>query len=198
MKTCRFCLNQQESGDRCDACGSPFSADKPDFSEDVPEEEMPAEPKKIMYSAAFAGETVYLKSKGPKNISSGSAPASPAAPAQAASAPAPAPAPQKPSVPFTPVYTSASQSAAASRYSLISTHSLVTFIVSCVGLLCCCGMSTPSLVMSLIAYLSMKSVKNGTAGTESERLAKRANVLTIISDAWLILAAFIMFLIIII
>ena len=37
MKTCRFCNNQQESGDRCDACGSPFSADKVDFSEGFPD-----------------------------------------------------------------------------------------------------------------------------------------------------------------
>ena len=37
MKTCRFCNNQQENGDRCDACGSPFSADKVDFSEGFPD-----------------------------------------------------------------------------------------------------------------------------------------------------------------
>ena len=32
MKTCRFCMHEQESGEYCEACGSPFSADKLDFS----------------------------------------------------------------------------------------------------------------------------------------------------------------------
>ena len=32
MKTCRFCNHEQEEGDRCEAFGSPFSADKLDFS----------------------------------------------------------------------------------------------------------------------------------------------------------------------
>ena len=33
MKVCRFCNHEQESGDRCEACGSPLSADKVDFSD---------------------------------------------------------------------------------------------------------------------------------------------------------------------
>lgn len=33
MKTCRFCMHEQESGEYCEACGSPFSADKLDFSD---------------------------------------------------------------------------------------------------------------------------------------------------------------------
>ncbi len=32
MKTCRFCLNQQEGGEYCEACGSPMEADATDFS----------------------------------------------------------------------------------------------------------------------------------------------------------------------
>lgn len=32
MKTCRFCLNQQEGGEYCEACGSPMEADLADFS----------------------------------------------------------------------------------------------------------------------------------------------------------------------
>ncbi|MBR5975924.1 MAG: hypothetical protein IK020_12160 [Clostridiales bacterium] len=33
MKVCRFCNHEQESGDHCEACGSPLSADKVDFSD---------------------------------------------------------------------------------------------------------------------------------------------------------------------
>ena len=33
MKTCRFCMHEQDSGEYCEACGSPFSADKLDFSD---------------------------------------------------------------------------------------------------------------------------------------------------------------------
>ena len=163
MKTCRFCLHQQESGDRCEACGSPFSADKLDFSEGLPEaesgfpdptvssmpdptvspvpapavaaagttapavaetpsrtadvpvtqteetpaERSPEEPKKIMYSAAVAGETVYLKSKGGnKNITSGAgiaAHAAPTAPAAPAAPTASAPQMQSYTPPAAPV-----------------------------------------------------------------------------------------------
>lgn len=269
MKTCRFCLHQQENGDRCEACGSPFSADKLDFSEGLPEaengfpdptasqlpdptvssmpdptvssmpdptvspvpapavaaagttapavaetpsrtadvpvtqteetpaERSPEEPKKIMYSAAVAGETVYLKSKGGnKNITSGAgiaAHAAPTAPAAPAAPTAPAPQMQSYTPPAAPLYVSANQSADASKYSGLSTHSLVTFIISCAGLLCLCGMSIPSLVMSLIAFLNLQSVKAGTANGNVEGLARRAKVLTIISDVWLILSACFLF-----
>ena len=33
MKICRFCQHSQESGDYCEACNAPFSADKLDFSD---------------------------------------------------------------------------------------------------------------------------------------------------------------------
>ncbi|MBO4688531.1 MAG: hypothetical protein J5636_08470 [Clostridiales bacterium] len=33
MKICRFCNHEQENGNYCDACGSPLSADKVDFSD---------------------------------------------------------------------------------------------------------------------------------------------------------------------
>lgn len=36
MKTCRFCLNQQEGGDYCEACGSPMTSDFPDPTMPLP------------------------------------------------------------------------------------------------------------------------------------------------------------------
>ena len=53
MKTCRFCNHEQEEGDRCEACGSPFSADKLDFSGGIPCEILP--------SWGNAGEIILLQ-----------------------------------------------------------------------------------------------------------------------------------------
>lgn len=36
MKTCRFCLNQQEGGEYCEACGSPMTSDFPDPTMPLP------------------------------------------------------------------------------------------------------------------------------------------------------------------
>lgn len=47
MKTCRFCMHEQESGAFCEACGSPFPADKVDFTsgpEDLSAPLMAADP----------------------------------------------------------------------------------------------------------------------------------------------------------
>lgn len=252
MKTCRFCMNKQESGDRCDACGSPFSADKLDFSEGLPEvdsafpdptassmpdptlspvpvaaavpavepapekkdgpapsaEEAPEEPKRIMYSAAIAGETVYLKSKGNfRSKSTGESVAGHFMPASAVDAISQKRLEKASTETYSPdeaapvpvvVNPVASTPKAPFKYNGLLTHSLVTFILSCVGLLCCCGMSTPSLVMSLIAYLTLRPVKLGTVNGDAESVAGRAKVLTIISDVWLVVSAFIMLLIIII
>ena len=266
MKTCRFCLHQQENGDRCDACGSPFSADKLDFSEGLPEvnggfpdptassipdptaspapaaapvvaaapletpespvessKESPKEsPKdessserKVMYSAAASGETVYLKSKGGyhpkstgeslaglvmpesvvekisnarKNTASEPTPVeTPAAdPQPTYTAPTPAP---------VPTYTGPT-TAPTSQYNGIYIHSMIVMILSAIGLVCCCGMSTPSFVLSMIAFLKVQSLKNGAQAQDPEKIVTRAKMLTDTADVLLIVAAIIMFIVI--
>lgn len=273
MKTCRFCNFQQESGDFCESCGSPFPADKLDFSEGLPEvnggfpdptassipdptaspapaaapvvaaaveppapsetpaedpeaastpEEKPESPKdessserKVMYSAAVSGETVYLKSKGgyhPKStgeslaglvmpesvvekISNARKNAVPeptpvetpaAAPQPTYTAPAPAP---------VPTYTGPT-TVPTSQYKGIYMHSMIVMILSAVGLVCCCGMSTPSFVLSMIAFLKVQSLKNGAQAQDPEKIVNRAKMLTDTADVLLIVAAIIMFIVI--
>ena len=275
MKTCRFCNNQQESGDRCDACGSPFSADKVDFSEGLPDltdasdafpdptassfpdptvsqipdptvpvapvvEEAPkAEPvppveeapvvaaaseapaeknavepektpaqtgRKIMYSAAASGETVYKKSKGGLNSKrSGAAVAGLFVPesvaekiAQKREEAASAIRDAQAQMPVTYTRPQTNTKADPSKYQGWYVHSMITLILSCIGLLCLCGMSIPSLVISLIAFLSLLNLKNGAYNEDPERIISRSKKLTMIADMLLVGAAFLIFLILLI
>lgn len=75
MKTCRFCLNQQEKGDFCEACGSPLESDNLDFSgAQFPDPTMSAQPQ--------TAAPVFVPAPAPVET------VSPAAPAPAAPAPA--------------------------------------------------------------------------------------------------------------
>ena len=263
MKTCRFCNNQQENGDRCDACGSPFSADKVDFSEGFPDltggegafpdptassfpdptisqipeptapvapvpvdaspaEETPAAEKapapenerKVMYSAAASGETVYLKSKGgyhpnsapesftPSLSTSDDAPKEQSGPGWWNGAPnassSTADSTSAPSVPDPEKIVAAASvpqqdpKSAAASYKKTYIHSLITFILSAVGLLCCCGMSTPSLVLSLIAFLKVKPLNDGLQVRDPEKAVNSAKIMTDIADILLAVSAIIM------
>ena len=283
MKTCRFCNNQQESGDRCDACGSPFSADKVDFSEGFPDltggesafpdptipqipdptvpvapvpvdaspaEDTPAAEKvpvpeetaeatevaagvpetpedkpadapvetaperKVIYSAAASGETVYQRSKGgyhpnaapeafkPSLSTSDDAPKEQAGPGWWNGAPnassSTADSASGPSVPDPEKIVAAASvpkqdpKSAAASYKKTYIHSLITFILSAVGLLCCCGMSTPSLVLSLIAFLKVKPLNDGLQVRDPEKAVNSAKIMTDIADILLFVAAVIM------
>ena len=247
MKTCRFCNFQQESGDFCESCGSPFPADKLDFSEGLPEvnggfpdptassipdptaspapEEKPESPvenpkdessseRKVMYSAAASGETVYLKSKGgyhPKStgeslaglvmpesvvekISNARKNTVPE-PTPVEPAPAPQPTYTAPTPAPVPTYTGPT-TAPTSQYNGIYMHSMIVMILSAVGLVCCCGMSTPSFVLSMIAFLKVQSLKNGAQAQDPEKIVNRAKKLTNTADVLLIVAAIIMFIVI--
>ncbi len=171
----------------------------------VPEKKAPIpEERKVWYSAREAGETVYTKNKGslksgnyipesfipslstsddaPKeqagpgwwngapNSSASSSVADPAAIVAAASAPQ-----QDPKAAFAP-------------YNGVYTHTLITFILSAVGLLCLCGMSFISLILSGIAFASMLNVKSGTSIGNTDKTVNRAKILTIIADILLVLA----------
>ena len=168
-----------------------------------------------MYSAAASGETVYLKSKGGyhpkstgeslaglvmpesvvekisnarKNTASEPTPVeTPAAdPQPTYTAPTPAP---------VPTYTGPT-TAPTSQYNGIYIHSMIVMILSAIGLVCCCGMSTPSFVLSMIAFLKVQSLKNGAQAQDPEKIVTRAKMLTDTADVLLIVAAIIMFIVI--
>ena len=77
-------------------------------------------------------------------------------------------------------------------------HSMITLILSCLGLLCLCGMSVPSLVVSLIAFLSLMNLKNGAYNEDPDKIIGRAKKMTMVADFLLVGAAFLLFLIILI
>lgn len=228
MKTCRFCNHEQEKGDRCEACGSPFSADKLDFSgETIPDptrsvtsepdtsiwgmavsqpeapitetpvsdaaEKQPApvvEPKqpapktsvsemtqkpvppKIMYSAAARSETVYLKKKGSYIPSHGMTIIPPAR----NSAPQVVPAVTSPKM----------DDESFKKYSGIYNHTLITMIISIVGMVCLCGSSLISVILSSIAFSKMSAVKSGTTTKDPDRVAASAKAMTLVADFLLI------------
>lgn len=250
MKTCRFCNHEQEKGDRCEACGSPFSADKLDFSgETIPdptrsvtsepdtsiwgmavsqpeapitetpvsemasgEAEMPVagegvpsepvsdaaekqpapvvEPKqpapetsvsemtqkpvppKIMYSAAARSETVYLKKKGSYIPSHGMTIIPPA---------------QNSAPQVVPVVTPPKMDDESfKKYSGIYNHTLITMIISIVGMVCLCGSSLISVILSSIAFSKMSAVKSGTTTKDPDRVAASAKAMTLVADFLLI------------
>ena len=272
MKTCRFCNFQQERGDFCEACGSPFSADKVDFSEGLPEmmggpdafpdptasafpdptkpvagtssvpetppevstpapaaavtaaavpsadtpAEVPApkpvpekktpapEERKVWYSAREAGETVYTKNRGslksgnyipesfnPSLSSSDDAPKEPSGPGWWNGAPNASSGSSLPDPSTIIAAASAPQQdpkAAFAPYNGVYTHTLITFVLSAVGLLCLCGMSFISLILSGIAFASMLNVKSGTSIGNNDKTVNRAKILTIIADVLLVFA----------
>ncbi len=239
MKTCRFCNHEQEEGDRCEACGSPFSADKLDFSgetipdptqsvtpapdptiwgaaapQEVPVSETPSEmasgeaempvagegvpsesisdaaekqpapetsvpemtqkpvPPKIMYSAAARSETVYLKKKGSYIPSHGMTILPPAR----NSAPQVVPAVTSPKM----------DDESFKKYSGIYNHTLITMIISIIGMVCLCGSSMISVILSSIAFSKMSAVKSGTTTKDPDRVAASAKAMTLVADFLLI------------
>ncbi len=220
MKTCRFCNHEQEEGDRCEACGSPFSADKLDFSgetipdptqsvtpapdptiwgaaapQEAPVSETPSEmasgeagmpspetsapemtkktvPPKIMYSAAARSETVYLKKKGSYIPSHGMTILPPAQ----NSAPQVVPAVTSPKM----------DDESFKKYSGIYNHTLITMIISIIGMVCLCGSSMISVILSSIAFSKMSAVKSGTTTKDPDRVAASAKAMTLVADFLLI------------
>ena len=249
MKTCRFCNHEQEEGDRCEACGSPFSADKLDFSGETipdptqsvtsapdptiwgaaaaPQETLVAEtpsemasgeagipdsgegapsepvadaagkqpdqtagqkqpapetsapemtqkpvPPKIMYSAAARSETVYLKKKGSYIPSHGMTILPPAR----NSAPQVVPVVTPPKM----------DDESFKKYSGTYNHTLITMIISIVGMVCLCGSSLISVILSSIAFSKMSAVKSGTTTKDPDRVAASAKAMTLVADFLLI------------
>ncbi|MBO4928181.1 MAG: hypothetical protein J5379_08030 [Clostridiales bacterium] len=97
----------------------------------------------------------------------------------------------------TPVSTAASQQAVKAEFEERSeyqgkyNHCLTTLGLSILGLPCCCGMSTVSLILAAIAYSKYATIKKGTA-SDPEKTASVANILVIIADVFLVLAALVM------
>ena len=81
-------------------------------------------------------------------------------------------------------------------YSSQYNHTLITVGLSAIGLLCCCGMSIPSLVLSSIAHSKLLGIKKGTSSEDPQSAAGTAKRLTRIADILLAVSAFAMFCII--
>ena len=79
MKTCRFCMHEQESGEYCEACGSPFSADKLDFSgESMPDPTAGAFPDPTKSAFPDPTESVFPDTAGSAFPETAESPAAPA------------------------------------------------------------------------------------------------------------------------
>jgi len=188
--------------------------------EHKPEEKQdPDAPRKIIYSAAASGETVYGKSKGglvtsgtlvePTQPGPGWWNGAPNASANTAvpkenSCAAPTGSDSAGTIPANsnpaPVYTAPPQGQAPANpqfqpYNGLYTHAIITLVLGLMGLLCCCGGTFFSLIFSVMAYLRLSALKKGTATGSPEDVARQAKTMLTVADVLLALGMVVMLII---